>query len=148
MATNDDIEYVLSASDTFRNVPKISYSSPIEDITRALAEYCGSGVPCVITGLQAGEDDEQSPFFQSTKWVESIYAIRGRSFRCFRDDPPKIPQLPTRRPTPTLLRAPTTPQVGPSLAKWRASLTVQPYRTDSPMPSRMGRLATRFLHCA
>ena len=73
MATDNNIESVLSTSDTFCELPKISYSSPVEDITRALIEYGESGVPCVITGLPAGEDDERSPFCQSAGWVESIY---------------------------------------------------------------------------
>lgn len=80
MATDHDIDSILSTSDTFCEAPEIPYSSPIEDITRAIAEYSKSGVPCVITGLPSTADDEQSPFHKSTEWVESIYNSRGRPF--------------------------------------------------------------------
>jgi hypothetical protein len=80
MATDNDIESALSANDAFCKVPMISYSSPVEDITHALIDFGESGIPCVITGLPAGEDDERSPFRQSTEWIKSIYTARGRPF--------------------------------------------------------------------
>jgi len=78
MATDHDIDSILSASDTFCETPEILYSSPIEDITRAIAEHGKSGVPCVITGLPSTADGEQSPFYKSAEWIESIYNNRGR----------------------------------------------------------------------
>ena len=76
MATDQEIESLISTSDTFCAAPEILFTSPIEDITRDVIEYGESGVPCVITGFPLVED-EQSPFRQSRQWVESMYASRG-----------------------------------------------------------------------
>lgn len=77
MATDPDIESTLSASDTFCAAPEIVFASPIEDIIRDVIKNSESGVPCVITGFPLVEADEQSPFRQSTEWIESMYARRG-----------------------------------------------------------------------
>ena len=77
MAADGDIESTLSTSDTFFATPKILFTTPVEDLTRAVIEYGESGVPCVITGFPLAEDDEQSPFRQRTDWMESIYTTRG-----------------------------------------------------------------------
>lgn len=123
MSTDRDIESILSTSDSFCKTPEISYSSPIEDIAQAVVEHGESGTPCVITGLPF-DTDEQSPFRQSTEWMKSIYANRGRSFRHFLSAFFDTPQLVAMcRPTPTGPRAPTTPQVRFILAKWCTSLT-------------------------
>lgn len=91
MATDHDIDSILSTSDTFCEAPEIPYSSPIEDITRAVAEYSKSGVPCVITGLP------------STTTEVGHSAVLASAFF-------EIPQFAaTCRPTPTGPRAPTMP---------------------------------------
>jgi len=79
MATDDDIESILTTSDTFFAVPEISFTAPIEDITRAVIEYEESGVPFVVTGFPFVEDDDGSPFRQSKEWMESMYTNRGVS---------------------------------------------------------------------
>lgn len=80
MATDHDIEYVLSTSDTFRRAQNISFSCPVDEITRTVIECSDSGVPCVITGIPLGEDDEQSPFRVSTEWIESLCNGQSKSF--------------------------------------------------------------------
>ena len=79
MATNCDIESILSTSDTFCAAPEILFTSPVEDITRAILEHGESGVPCVITGFPLVEDDERSPFYKSREGMESVYINRSVS---------------------------------------------------------------------
>ena len=88
MATDSDIESILSNSNTFCNAPEISFAASAEDIMQAVIKYSESGIPCVITGFPLDEDGKQSPFHQSRGWMESMYASRGAripgvSFRCF-----------------------------------------------------------------
>jgi len=80
MATDHDIESIISTSDTFCEAPTILFnlSTPIGEITQEIVECCKSRVPFVITGFPLDEDNEQSPFRQSKEWVESIYTNRGR----------------------------------------------------------------------
>ncbi|KAF9777832.1 hypothetical protein BJ322DRAFT_1114761 [Thelephora terrestris] len=78
MAANDiDIESILSTSDTFRLAPRISFATPVDEITRIVTEYEQSGVPCVITGFPLVEGDEQSPLRKVEEWMDSIYANRS-----------------------------------------------------------------------
>lgn len=78
MTTTYDVESILTISDTFQAAQEISFTSSIEDITRAVLECGESGVPCVITGFPLVQDDEQSPFRQPAGWMESIYTNRSR----------------------------------------------------------------------
>lgn len=78
MATDDDIESILSTSDTFCAPPAISYSATVEEISGFVTEHTGSGVPCVITDFPHHQDDAQSPFTHSAEWLESFYRPQGR----------------------------------------------------------------------
>ena len=82
MATDQEIETIISEGDSFCPTPKILFTSPIEDITRDVIECGESGVPCVITGFPL-VGDERSPFRQSREWMESVYANRGVSIPDF-----------------------------------------------------------------
>ena len=77
MASDHDIKTLLATSDTFRAAPEVPATWPVEDIMQATMKHSESGVPCVITGLSEDQNNEQSPFRQSTQWMESIYANRG-----------------------------------------------------------------------
>lgn len=83
MATDRDIESILSASDTFCAFPEISFTTPTEDIIQAILEYEESGIPCVITGIPLVEDSGESPFHQSREWMESVYTNRGTPIQDF-----------------------------------------------------------------
>jgi hypothetical protein len=85
MATDHDIDSILSTSNTFCAALMIPFnlSVPIGEITQEIVEHCESGAPCVITGFLLDEDNEQSPFHQSTEWMESIYTNRGRPILWF-----------------------------------------------------------------
>ncbi|KAF9786226.1 hypothetical protein BJ322DRAFT_1020308 [Thelephora terrestris] len=75
-ANNIDIESILSTSDTFRLAPRISFATPVDEITWIVTEYEQSGVPCVITGFPLVEGDKQSPLRKVEEWMDSIYANR------------------------------------------------------------------------
>lgn len=115
MVTNHDVESIVSTSDTFCAAPTIAFdlSIPIGETTKAILERCDTGAPFVVTGIPLIKDDEQSPFRQSTEWLESIYTNRGRPIpRVLWVVFLSIPQLVAmRQPTPAELRAPTTFQV-------------------------------------
>ena len=80
MSTDPDIESILSASETFVAAPEISFTTPVEDIARAVFKHSESGIPCVITGFPLVE---QSPFIQPKEWMETIYNTRGVSVQDF-----------------------------------------------------------------
>ena len=80
MVTNHDIESIVSTNDTFCAAPTIAFdlSTHVGETTREIFEHCDTGVPFVVTGFPLIKDDEQSPFRQSTEWLESIYTSRCR----------------------------------------------------------------------
>ena len=77
MATDFDIESVISAGDTFCAPPTISYTAPVEEVSAFVTRHTDSGVPCVITGFPHDEGDTQSPFTHSTGWLESFSGPEG-----------------------------------------------------------------------
>jgi len=79
MATDLDIESILSTGDTFCAPPTISYTAPVEEISRFVTRHTDSGVPCVITDFPHNEADIQSPFTRSAEWLEPFYRPQGKS---------------------------------------------------------------------
>lgn len=77
MATDLNIESIISAGDTLCAPPTISYSAPVEEISTFVTRHIDSGVPCVITGFPHDEGDTQSPFTHSARWLESFYRPEG-----------------------------------------------------------------------
>ena len=83
MATDLDIESVLSTSDTFCKPPTISHTATAEEISRFITEHTDSGVPCIITDFPHTEGDTQSPFICSAEWLESFYRPHGMLYSFF-----------------------------------------------------------------
>lgn len=103
MATDPDIESIVSASEGFRAPPTISHTASVEQLTSFLTKHTDAGVPCIITGFPDTQDDQQSPFIRSAEWLESFYRPQGElcSFRtnlrhqrsAHRTDPPVPPRV-------------------------------------------------------